>query len=209
MKTISLAVTISLILLGGCATQSQQARTEGTAAGAGIGALIGAGIGAAIGGGKGAAIGAGVGALLGGTAGYLYADNIDQEHQELLSKENDINGQIQVAQNINNQMVQANEQIGAQLASYNQEIATLEKKANYESSARDELMATKKKIQQDQANVNKTLASAKSTLVDLERMRNSNSTASTDLDNQITNLKATYSALENKSTELASLSQRI
>jgi uncharacterized protein YcfJ len=46
---------------------AQQAETNQTLIGAGVGTLLGAGLGAAIGGGRGAAIGAGAGAL-GGTA---------------------------------------------------------------------------------------------------------------------------------------------
>lgn len=209
MKKLILFV-VCLVMATGCATQSQQAKTEGTGIGAGLGAAIGAGLGFAIGGdGKAAAIGAGVGALLGGSAGYVYANNIDQQHQELLSKENDVDGQIQVAQKINSELVQANQNLESQLAGYDRDIATLKKQAKRESGAKKKLLATKQKIDQNRADVQKALVSAKSTLTDMEKLRAENKTPSSDLDAEIIKLKTTYSALQKNSTKLASLSQRI
>jgi len=98
-KIVALAIVVTL--LGGCATTDQQAKTEGTVAGAGIGALLGAGIGALAGGGKGAAIGAGVGALVGGVAGYSYANTVVKRRQVLQGKENDLDARISYAQGVN------------------------------------------------------------------------------------------------------------
>lgn len=93
-----LIVIVYMLLLSSCANQSQQAKTEGTAIGAGLGALAGAGIGFLAGGdAKSAAIGAGAGALLGGLGGYAYANDMDQYHQELQGKENNIDAQIEIA----------------------------------------------------------------------------------------------------------------
>ncbi|MGR9086239.1 MAG: YMGG-like glycine zipper-containing protein [Gammaproteobacteria bacterium] len=76
MKKISIIIAYA-VLSCSCASQNQQAKTEGTAVGAIAGAALGGLAGWAIGGdAKGAAIGAGVGALLGGAGGYSYADNL-------------------------------------------------------------------------------------------------------------------------------------
>ncbi|NOS87743.1 MAG: hypothetical protein HOP34_04245 [Methylococcaceae bacterium] len=197
------------IFLSACANQGQQVKLEGTAVGAGIGAALGAGLGYAFGGGQGAAIGAGIGGLLGGAAGYSYADNIDKEHQALVGKENDIDAQIKVASNMNAALLQNNQHLQSQLAAYNQDVDELQQQAGSQVGTRQKLVAKKHEIDKEYANAEKGLSSAKATLNRLVAMRNGNTRESAELDAQIAQLNTTYKQMQQKSTALASLSQRI
>ncbi len=205
-----LIIIIYAALLTSCANQSQQAKTEGTAIGAGLGALAGAGIGFLAGGdAKSAAIGAGAGALLGGLGGYAYADNMDDYHEELQGKENNIDAQIDIAKKMNNSLQEDNQHLQTKLAEFNQEIYSLETQAKDQASKQNKLAATRQKIYDEQNKVKTGLASAKSRLSELEQLRNTNSSHSAELDDQIMKLKTTLDQLQQNSNALASLSQRI
>jgi outer membrane lipoprotein SlyB len=205
-----LIILVFAALLSACATQSQQAKTEGTVVGSTLGALVGGGLGYAFGGNAtSAAIGAGVGALLGGLGGYAYADNINKSNQELVGKENDIDAQIQIAKNINGQLQANNQDVEKKIAQFNQDITSLETQAKDQVNQRKKLEATKQQMNEEYNKVQKSLVAAKKSLSELERLRNTNSSQSKDLDAEIMKLKIAYNQLQQKSNALASKIQRI
>jgi outer membrane protein OmpA-like peptidoglycan-associated protein len=83
---ISTAITLTLVLVTGCATAGRD-----TAIGAGVGGAAGAGVGALIGGKKGALVGLGVGALAGGSVG-LYLDKQRKELEKIAEVKKTENG---------------------------------------------------------------------------------------------------------------------
>ncbi len=77
-KTFSLsALALSLAVLTGCANMSET--QQGTAKGAGIGALGGAVLGAAVGGSKGAVTGAVLGGAVGAGGGYIWSKKMQDQ----------------------------------------------------------------------------------------------------------------------------------
>ena len=77
-KTFSLsALALSLAVLTGCANMSEA--QQGTAKGAGIGALGGAVLGAAVGGSKGAVTGAVLGGAVGAGGGYIWSKKMQDQ----------------------------------------------------------------------------------------------------------------------------------
>lgn len=204
-----LIIIVCAALLSACATQGQQAKTEGTAGGAALGALTGALIGGLTGNWEGAAIGAAAGAFAGGIGGYIYADNIVKSNQELQAKEVSVDDQIRIAKNINSQLQAGNQDVEKKLAQFNQDITSLETQTKDQASKQKKLAATKQQINEEQINVQKNLDAAKTSLSELEKKRTTNSSQSADLDAQIMKLKTTYSEMQKNSTALASLSQRI
>ncbi|MDD5462501.1 MAG: YMGG-like glycine zipper-containing protein [Methylococcales bacterium] len=199
------------VLLSACANQSQQTKTEGTFTGAAIGAGIGSLIGLAAGEGKGAAIGAGAGALLGGMGGFVYANNIDKHHQELLGKEDDLDTQIQVARNINNDMQESNRQLQVKIAEFNRDINSLQAEAGSQTDKMEKLKAKKQEINEEHQNVQIALASAKKELNSIAAFRASSAEGkqSKVLDEEHVKLVERYKQLQEHSTALASMSQRI
>ena len=78
IKTFSLsAVALSLAVLTGCANMSET--QQGTAKGAGIGAIGGAVLGAAVGGSKGAVTGAVLGGAVGAGGGYIWSKKMQDQ----------------------------------------------------------------------------------------------------------------------------------
>ena len=81
MKTLTIkslsCVALSIAVLSGCANMSET--QEGTAQGAGIGAVGGALIGAAMGGSKGAATGAVLGGAAGAGGGYIWSKKMQDQ----------------------------------------------------------------------------------------------------------------------------------
>ena len=205
-----LIIIVYAALLSACATQGQQAKTEGTAGGAALGALTGALIGGLAGGNwTSAAIGAGAGALAGGVGGYFYADNIVKSNQELQAKEVSVDDQIRIAKDINSQLQAGNQDVEKKIAQFNQDITSLKTQTKDQASKQKKLAATKQQINEEQINVQKNLDAAKTSLSELEKKRTTNSSQSADLDAQIMKLQTTYSDMQKNSTALASLNQRI
>jgi hypothetical protein len=205
-----LIIIVCTVLLSACATQGQQAKTEGATGGAALGALTGALIGGLAGGNwQSAAIGAGAGAVAGGVGGYFYADNIVKSNQELQAQEVSVDDQIRIAKDINSQLQAGNQDTGKKLAQFNQDITLLNSQNKGQASKQKKLAATKQKINEERINVQKNLDAAKTSLSELEKKRTTNSSQSADLDAQVLQLKTTYSELQQKSNALASLSQRI
>jgi len=86
------------LLFTGCTNiknDTTRTKTEGTLAGAGLGALLGAGVGAlAGGGGRSIATGAVVGAAAGGAAGYAYGSHVAKKKQGYAATEEQLRAQI-------------------------------------------------------------------------------------------------------------------
>jgi uncharacterized protein YcfJ len=86
------------LLFTGCTNiknDTTRTKTEGTLAGAGLGALLGAGVGAlAGGGGRSIATGAVVGAAAGGAAGYAYGSHVAKKKQGYAASEERLRAMI-------------------------------------------------------------------------------------------------------------------
>lgn len=98
-KAIILVIAV-LLFLGGCAGMSETQRTtaQGSAIGAGTGALIGA----IAGKGKGAAIGAAAGAGLGAAAGYMWSQRMEEQKKQM--EEATAGTDVQVSQTDDNRL---------------------------------------------------------------------------------------------------------
>lgn len=99
----STIISILLIFsLAGCATDQQRTKTQGSAFGAGVGAVAGGALGALVGAltgnaeniGRFAAIGAGVGLLAGGVAGYNWGENVARKKAEYANAEDYLDASI-------------------------------------------------------------------------------------------------------------------
>lgn len=197
-------------LLSACATQGQQAKTEGTMLGAGLGAAAGGLAGWAIGGsGTSAAIGAGVGAFLGGAGGYSYAHNIDKHHQELAGKENNLDAQIQFAKNVSSETQKYNQKLQTKIVEFNQDISSLETQAGGQENIKQKLKIKKQQISKEFEDAQIGLATTKKDLSNLETFRSTRGKQSKELDAEIMKLETSYKQLQQNSNALASLSQRI
>ncbi|MGH8588909.1 MAG: YMGG-like glycine zipper-containing protein [Gammaproteobacteria bacterium] len=208
MKQVLTAMLIAF-LVAGCATPGQQATTEGTAGGAGIGALIGAAVGAAVGGGEGAAIGAGAGALLGGVAGYSYAQNVQSRRNALAGRENDLDAQLRFAEGVNQDTQEANRRLA-------QEIRNSEDKVNALAARTQQHQATQRELESQRQELSKKVKAAEDQhalaaqqLDDLKQFRSRHPQDSPELDAQIAKLETTLQEVKTNTTKLASLSQRI
>src|SRR5499425_619715 len=139
-----IAVAVVVLLVSSCATQDQQAQTEGTALGALGGALLGAAIGGlASGDARGAAIGAGIGALTGGVAGFVYAHSIVKRREELAGRENDLDAQIKFARGVNQDTQEYNQKIASDVKAYKSEIDRLVAESKKQKTQNEDLMAKK------------------------------------------------------------------
>jgi hypothetical protein len=197
---------IILLLATGCATQSQQAKTEGTAVGAGIGALLGGLIGKAAGGDTDDALrGAAIGALVGGLIGYGYAARVDSHRKELAGKENDLDARIKFARDVNRETEGYNRRLEAEL---DQVSAKIEKK----QLTRQELAKEKRALTSDAREANKQLALAQKDLRDMKAFRRrqiEQGQRSEELDRQIAKMEENLTDMKKYTSALASLSQRI
>jgi hypothetical protein len=205
----AIALIISVTLLAGCATQGDQARTEGALGGAGIGAALGAGVGYLVGGGKGAGIGAAVGAALGGTGGYVYADQVANRHEMLRGKEQDVNARVAFAQAINSDTRQYNERLQKDVADLEPRIATLETRVKAQQITRQELDQERQALTKRVDEANKQVAAASDELQGLKTFRAQRSSPSPELDAQIARLEANLAEMRSSTTSLASLRTRL
>lgn len=200
---------VVVVFLTGCATQGDQARTEGTLAGAGIGAAVGAGLGYLIGGGQGAGIGAAVGAAVGGTSGYVYADQVAKRHEMLKGKEQDVNARIAFAEAVNSDTRQYNQRLQQQVAELEPKIASLEARVKTQQVTRQELDRQKQALTQRIDDANKQLVAGQNELQELKNFRARQSSSSPKLDAQISALEANLVEMRSHTTSLASQSSRI
>ena len=200
-----IAVAVVVLLATGCATQNQQAQTEGTALGALGGALLGGAIGFAAGGARGAAIGAGVGALTGGAAGFIYANSIVKRREELAGREKDLDAQIEFARGVNHDT----EEYNRKLAAYKSEIDRLVAEGKKQKAQNDELVAKKQELDEKVKMAKSDLVSAKEQLQELKNFKSKQPTSSKELDVEIKKLEGNLAQLERNTDALASLNARI
>ena len=205
-------ITIAVVVLfvSSCATQSEQARTEGTLAGAGIGAVVGGGLGYLIGrDAASAGIGAAIGALAGGAGGYVYADRIAKRHDQLAGKENDLDARITFARGVNEDTQEYNARLQKEVNELEPRITELAaKKTNQEVTQRElekekQLLATRVK------DANKQLALGQDELQGLKKFRSEQKKSSKELDQEIKTLETSLAQMKSNTSALASLNQRI
>ncbi len=204
-----IVLSILLIFISGCATKSQQTRTEGAAAGAGIGALAGGLIGLAFGNKKGAAIGAGVGAILGVAAGYTYADNIANRHAELAGRENDLDARITFAEGINQDTQELNQLLERDIATLTPEINIINTQARQEKITQKELNEKRKSMKLKVEQTETALAAAENELKSLKKFQDRTPEQSDELDSEIAKLESNLEQLKRNTDTIASLSQRL
>jgi outer membrane lipoprotein SlyB len=197
-------------LATGCAAQNQKAHTEGTAAGAGLGALLGAGLGAAFGGDtKGALIGATAGALLGGIAGYSYTDNIAKRRAALTGKESDLDARIAFAHGVNEDTQKFNEQLASEINESEAKVNALATQYKNQQITQQQLEAERQTLKNKVQNAEQQVKLAGEQLDDLKRFRSQQTASSDTLDIEVTRLEGQLAQLKTNTTALASLSQRI
>jgi hypothetical protein len=207
-RLITLAVVV--LFVASCATQDQQARTEGTALGAAAGGLVTGLITYAItGNAQSAFIGAGVGALVGGVAGYAYADNITKRRQELAGKENDLDARIAFARGVNEDTQEYNRKLGTEVKTLRSDIDRLAAQSKKQQTENQELVAKKEQLEGKVKDANTQLALADEQLKDLKTFRSSQPKPSKELDAEIKKLESSLAQLKNNTSALAALNQRI
>ena len=212
------ALAAILLFVASCATQGDQARTEGTLAGAGIGAALGAGLGYLIGGsGTSAGIGAAVGALAGGVGGYAYADRVAKRHEELAGKENDLDARLVFARGINEDTLEYNRRLKKEVNALEPEINQLAEKKRTQEITAEELKEQKLALENRVEEANKQLALGQEQLQDLKKFRSGRTKTakgpdqkkSKELDAEIETLEKRLAELKSNTSALASLNQRI
>ena len=204
-----LALVLVALLLTSCATQGDQARTEGTLIGAGAGAAVGAGLGYLIGGGRGAAIGAGVGAAVGGASGYVYADRVARRHEALRGRENDLDARITFAQGVNADTRQYNQRLRQEVADLEPKIANLEARMRAQQVTQRELADQRQALSARVNEAKRQLQVAEGELQDLRNFNARQNNSSPALDQQIALLEANLTEMRGQTNELASKSGRI
>jgi hypothetical protein len=205
-----MALVVVLLLFTGCATQSEQARTEGTLAGAGIGALVGGGIGYLIGGSAtSAGIGAALGAVAGGAGGYVYADRIARRHEELAGKENDLDARIAFARGVNEDTQEYNSRLKKQVNELEPKIADLAARKKNQEVTQRELEKEKQALAMRVEDANKQLTVGQEQMNELTNFRSGQKKTSKELDAEIKTLEQNLAQLKSNTSTLASLNQRI
>ena len=204
-----LVLLVAVLFVTACATQADQARTEGSLVGAGVGAVVGAGLGYAIGGARGAGIGAGIGALAGGAGGYVYADRVAKRHQELAGKENDLGARIAFARGVNEDTNEYNERLKKEVGVLEPKIRELAAKKESQQITQQELEKQKQALTARTQEVNKQVALCQNELEGLKKFRSEQKASSAALDGQINTLERNLAQMKANTSALASLNQRI
>jgi hypothetical protein len=205
------ALALAVLVLTGCATAGDQARAEGTAAGAGIGAAVGAGLGYLIGrDAASAGIGAAIGAGIGGAGGYVYADRVARRHEALAGKEQDLDARIAFARGVNQDTEQYNLRLKNEVAELDARTADLQARTKQGTVSQQKLAEEKRMLATKVNDANKQLAVAQDELDGLKKFRaQQQKTSSKALDEQISALEANLAQMRASTTRLASLNQRI
>jgi uncharacterized protein YcfJ len=205
-------ITLAFILLflTSCATQREQARTEGTLAGAGLGAIVGGGVGYLIGGSAtSAGIGAALGALVGGTGGYVYADRIAKRQEELAGKEDNLDARIAFARGVNDDTQDYNRKLASDVKTLSSDVDKLAAQNKKQQAQNQQLLAKKEQLEEKVKDANAQLTVADTQLTDLKSFRSSQPRPSKDLDAEIKKLETSLAQLKSNTSALAALNQRI
>lgn len=214
-KKIIVILVISTMVVS-CAGMKDSTRTkvEGTAAGAGIGALVGAGLGAVIGGKEGAAIGAGAGALLGGAVGYGAGTLIANKKEQYATEEERLEAEITIVAQHNRELDDYNEKMTAKINDMKKEILVLQSRY-----ANDENRLAVMKTKQTEINkvideTNTLMESKKNELTALNDYQQSLNNATNQpniakLKQEIETLKNNIDVLDKKNVQMAKLVQSL
>lgn len=132
-----IAMAVILLLISGCATSGTapdsessstdgtRTKVEGTAIGAGVGALLGAGVALATGHKDDALKYAAIGAAAGGVLGYIAGHRVAQIKAQYATEEERLDGEIKLAAQLNQEIRDSNTATANQINSLNQEISNL------------------------------------------------------------------------------------
>ncbi len=206
----AIALVVVAVLVAGCATQGDQARTEGTLVGAGVGAAMGAGLGYLMGrDAASAGIGAAIGAIAGGAGGYVYADRIATRHKELAGKENNLDARIAFAQGINADTQQYNERLRKEVTELEPRISDVAAKKATQEITQQELEKQKQVLGTRIREANQQLALGENELEGLKKFRAEQAKSSKALDDEIKRLEDNLAQTRLATNALASLNQRI
>ena len=205
-----LALAVVVLFVTSCATQGDQARTEGTLIGTGLGAAIGAGLGYLIGrDATSAGIGAAIGAFTGGVGGYVYADRIAKRHEELAGKENDLDARVTFARGVNEDTQEYNARLKKEVNELEPKITELAAKKEKQEVTQRELEKEKQLLATRVNDANKQLALGQDELQGLKKFRSEQKKSSKELDDQIKTLETSLAQMKSNTSALASLNQRI
>ena len=205
-----IASAVVVLFVTSCATQSEQARTEGTLGGAAIGAAVGAGLGYLIGrDAASAGIGAAIGALAGGVGGYVYADRIAKRHEELSGKENDLDARVAFARGVNEDTQEYNARLKKDVSELEPKITELAAKKKKQEITQRELEKEKQALATRVKDANKQLAVGQDELQALKKFRSEQKKSSKELDEEIKTLEQSLAQMKSSTNALASLNQRI
>ncbi|MDR2726826.1 MAG: hypothetical protein LBC10_02385 [Deltaproteobacteria bacterium] len=218
-RIVALVIVVSLlgVPLSGCTNikdDSTRTKTEGTLAGAGLGAAIGAGIGALAGGGRGALIGASIGATVGGLGGLLVGTHIADQKAKFASEEAWLDACMQRAEQTNTKLKEYNQELTGQIASLDKETKQLQTAYAAKKVDIAQLVAERKKIEgkiqenaQLIAGIEQEIAGQQKVLANAQASKKSDESAL--LDAEIAALKRQKTTLEESNKQLAAMSARI
>ncbi|MBQ9220892.1 YMGG-like glycine zipper-containing protein [Succinivibrio sp.] len=215
-KITAFAVAITLTL-GSCGCtnikdDSTRTKTEGTLAGAGIGAAVGAGLGALFGGSKGALAGAAIGAGVGSLSGYFYGKHVADKKAEYASREEWLDACIDRSRQVTADTKKYNEQLKKDIAALDKETKTLTaKNANTDKKT---LKEESKKIASLQSDTQKNIKNLESEVekqktVLADAKKNGDNQEAKILDAEIKKLNAQIKEMKEYNNKLASISARV
>ncbi len=211
-------VTVLMIaaFVAGCAgmSDSRRTKTEGTAAGAGIGAVVGAAAGQIFGRDtESTVIGAALGAAIGGGAGWVYGNHVANKKAQYASQEDYLNACIASARQVNNETRQYNASLRTEISRLNQEIDLLVAKNRQNRSYRNQLARKREEVQQKQTDANNRLQRAQDEVaIQKEVLSREKGGGSSNevraLDQEIARLEQTARELESQTQALAAIDQK-
>ena len=216
MKKSMLSVFLAVFIVSGCANMTDRQQTIfqgaglGVAAGAATGALIGQAIGHDT---TSTLIGAGIGSVLGGLGGAVYGKHIADMKAQYASEEAWLRDCIAHAQIANQQAANYIAQLKVRNSKLEKEVKRLVAEYNKHKVSTATLRQKKKDIDNEIAQLNVNTQEVYRQIEEYKsaRAKVQSSSAGTvaKLDRQISELEAAALELENQTTALASINQRI
>ena len=218
-KLICLFLTITVIsfCFTGCATTGgdrQRTQKEGTAVGAGLGALAGGIIGYALGGRKGMLAGAAIGGAGGALAGHTYGKHVADEKEKFANEEAWLNECIASAEKINKETLQYNQALASEITDLDNQCAQLSEKYKHKSVTKQSMSTKKGQIDAKKTEVEEKIKRVQFEVENQEKvLANANKKGKTGyaetLNEKISALNQQIKELESHTEALASLSQRM
>jgi len=212
LNKAAISIVVSLSLIGCVTNESMDDQTQTKVEGTAIGALLGAALGAAIGGSDGALIGAAVGA----GSGYLIGNEVAQRKAKYASNEDFLDGEINNIAEYNKTARSYNKSLTKEIKSLNTQVASLEKKYKQGKIDKSKLEAKKKTVEKHMASNSQMLDDLekeyKVNVSILDERKQTNGAADPyvkKLKKEITALKNNIKALQQNSTQLAAIDERL